>query len=183
MLQRLALGQQWALVDDGAQKLQQRRAIALGRFDARNVQVAGDVDVLGDGEYHFIGFRLALDAGQSEGLSYALRVFAADKRQQLSQGAVVLAGLKRAVRHRVGLRHHVVLIYHHQRQWYAGEQRLKALRGAFCCGLAVAQHLVLRFQLGLVGTQLANQAVHGNAGGQGAVPRRVRVQRGWVGRP
>ena len=99
MLQCLALGQQRALVDHSAQKLQQRRAVALGGFDARNVQVAGDVDVLGDGEDHFSGFGLTLGAGQSEGLSHALGVFGADKRQQLDQGAVVLARLKRAVRH------------------------------------------------------------------------------------
>ena len=81
---------------------------------------------------------------------------------------VALGGLERAVRHRVGLHHHVVLINHHQRQGHAGKQRLKALGGTFCRRLAKAQHLVLRLQLKLVVAQLVDQIGHRIARGGAA---------------
>ena len=121
LLQGLALGQQRALVDHGAQKLEHRRGAILGHLDAGNVQVARDAPGVANHENHFGGFAVALRARHAEGLLHAVGVVLADKRHQRRQWAVLLGGLERALRHRVGLHHHVVLVHHHQGQWHAGK--------------------------------------------------------------
>jgi len=163
-LQRLALGQQRALVDHGAEILRERRVAVGVCFDMRDVQVAGDLPLLVDVKHHFGGFGPAVLPCRRKGGAHARCVLGPDEGHQRDQGPVILQGLERALRHGVGLHHHVVLVQHHERQGHVGKQRLEAFGGAFRRGLAVAQHLVLRLQLGLRGAQLGNEFGHGAAG-------------------
>ena len=165
VLQRLALGQQRALVDHRAQILRQRRAAGLGRLDVRDVQVARDAAGGVDEEHHFLGFAVPQVLRLGKDLAHAGGVLRAHKGHQGGQRPVAFGGLEGAVRHRVGLHHHVVFVHHHEGQGHAGKQGLEAFVGALGHRLAVAQHLVLVFQLGLVGAQLGHQAIARGGGG------------------
>jgi len=144
-LQGPALSQQGTLVDEGADEVRQ---LVLRIFDARDVQVAGQLAAVTDGEHHLGGLALAFALCLGQGLLHLADMGLAHKRHQRHQGAIGLGGLKAPVCHRIGLRHDVVLVDHHQRQGHAGEQGLETLRGALRVGLAVAQDLVLALQLG-----------------------------------
>jgi hypothetical protein len=161
LLQCAALGQQRALVDDGAQVLVLWGLALVPQRDESNVQVARDAYLCALRKHYFGGQGLAMLARLGKGQAHALGVVVRNKGHQRGQRAIALRGLERAVRHGVGLHHHVVLVQHHQRQGHAGKQRLKALGGALCRGLAVLQDLVLCLQLHLVSAQFGNQ------GGQG----------------
>ena len=71
LLQRVALGQQGALVDHRAQKLQLHGAVTLVVFNAGDVQVAGDADVWRDGEHHLGHLAVPLGARLRKGLLHA----------------------------------------------------------------------------------------------------------------
>ncbi|BBL24908.1 hypothetical protein CT3_23630 [Comamonas terrigena NBRC 13299] len=186
LLQGLALGQQRTLVDHGAHELGRCRAGALGDFDAGDVQVALHGMALGHRELHFVHFAAALLAGFQEGLGHAVGVFGHHKGHEGGQQPVLAGRLEGAVRHGVGLDDDVVLVDHQQRQRHAGEQRLEAFGRAFCHRLAVVQHLVLDFQLGLVVAQLGDQCgqrvvgavLGGFPGVQIGIDRRQRRRRG-----
>ncbi len=162
VLQCAALGHQRALVHHGAEELPLLRcAIGLGGLDARDVQVARDARVpVADGEQHLAGLAVPMVPGLLERGAHAGGIRRADEGHERGQGAVGLGGLEPAVRHRIGLHHHVVLVQHHERQRHAGEQRLESFGCALRGGLAVAQHLVLHLQLGLVGAQFRDERGH-----------------------
>ncbi len=113
LLQRVALGQQRALVNHGAQKLQLHGTVILRRFDARNVQVARDVRLRADGEDHLGHLAVPLGLCLLKCGAHPWRIGLRDKGHQRGERAITLGGLKRPVRHRVGLHHHVVLVQHH----------------------------------------------------------------------
>ena len=159
LLQRQALGQQRALVHHGAQVLGDGRAALLGDGDARHVQVGAQLVLLGDLEADLVGLGAAQLACGGEGLAHALGIIGVHEGREVHQQPVMLGGLEGAVRHGVGLHHHVVLVHHQQGQGNAGEQGLEALGGAFGHGLAVVQHAVLDFQFALVVAQLGHQGL------------------------
>ncbi|MNU92311.1 hypothetical protein D3C71_822230 [compost metagenome] len=167
VLQRLALGQQRALIDHCTQKLRQGWTTALRGLNVRDVQVARDGRICIDGKNDLLDLAAAQVLRQREGLAHAPGVLRAHKGHQCRERAVAFGGLERAVRHRVGLHHHVVFVHHHEGQRHAGKQGLEAFVGAFRHGLAVAQDLVLALQLCLVGAQLSHQALGSCAGGRG----------------
>ena len=71
LLQRVALGQQGALVDHRAQKLQLHGAVTLVVFNAGDVQVASDAGVWRDGEHHLGHLAVPLGARLRKGLLHA----------------------------------------------------------------------------------------------------------------
>ena len=107
-------------------------------------------------------FTAALEPRCFKGLGDAAYICRADIGHEGHQQPVMALGLEGIVCHGIGLDDHVMLIEHQQRQRYAGEQCFKTLRGTFCHGLAVVQHLVLDFQLVLVIAQLSNQCSNGS---------------------
>jgi len=108
-------------------------------------------------EDHLGDLAVAVAARIVEAASDALQVRFVDQRQQEVQRRVVLLRPKQAQGHGIALHHHAEFVHHHQRQRHIGEQRLEAFRGAFCGDTAVAQGLVLGFQLGLVAAQFLDQ--------------------------
>ncbi len=75
----------------------------------------------------------------AEGAAHPADMRRATQRASTRPGGDPPGRLEGAMRHRVGLGHHVVLVNHHQRQGHAGEQGLERSRGALADGLAVAQ--------------------------------------------
>ena len=159
LLQRQALGQQRTLVDHGAQVLRNGRAALLRNGDAGHMQVGAQLVLLGDVEADLVGLGAAQLACRNEGLAHALGVVRVHEGREIDQQPVMLGGLEGAVRHGVGLHHHVVLVHHQQGQGNAGKQGFEALGGAFGHGLAVVQHAVLDLQLALVVAQLGDQGL------------------------
>ena len=159
LLQRLALGQQRALIDHGAQILQRGRAALLRYGDSGHMQVAAKLLALGNLKDDFMHLGAASAARLLESQFHPLRIAGMDKRLEVDQQAVFFRRLKSPVRHGIGLHHEIVLIDHQQRQRNAGKQRLKPLGRALGHCLAVVENLVLQLQLMLVIAQLGHQRV------------------------
>jgi len=144
----MALGQQRALVDDGADEVRQ---LVLRVLDAGNVQVAGEA-------CHRVPTRNTTSLTSLapcpwrcwKGHGHFVGVFGLHKWQQEVQRRIVLRWLEQAQRHGVAGQYQAFFVHHHQGQRYVGKQSGKSLGGAFCFLLRIAKRLVLDFQFGLV---------------------------------
>ena len=126
-LQRLALGEQRALVDHGAQVLPGGRPVLLVHGHAGNMQVTAQLVLLVDLKQHLMHLSAARGLGLLKRHGHALGVALMHKGLEVDQQPVFFGGLKGTVRHGIGLHHHVELIEHQQGQRNAGKQGLEAL--------------------------------------------------------
>ena len=127
LLQRLALGEQRALVDHGAQILPGGGSVLLVHGHGGNMQVTTQLVLLVDLKQHLMHFSAARGLGLLKRHGHALGITLVHKGFEVDQQPVFLGGLKGAVRHGIGLYHHVKLIEHQQGQRNAGKQGLEAL--------------------------------------------------------
>ena len=149
--QRVALGEQGALVDDGAAEVGQ---IVTGVLNAGNVQIAGESAFSAGKKLYFVDLCRAFLARTRKRHGHFIGVFRPYKRQQKVQRRVALQRLKQAQCHGVAGEYQAALVDHHQCQRHAGEQGGKTLRGALSLLLRVAQGLVLDFEFCLVLAQV-----------------------------
>ncbi len=147
----MALGEQGALVDDGAAEVSQ---VVTGIFNTGNVQVAGEC-ALGTGKkLHLVDLCRTFLARTRKRHGHLIGVFRPYKRQQKVQRRVAFQRLKQAQCHGIAGEYQTAFVDHHQCQGHAGEQGGKTLRGAFGLLLRVAQGLVLDFEFCLVLAQV-----------------------------
>jgi hypothetical protein len=120
----LALGQQRALVDHRAQKLQRP-----GRFAApRCRRCAGRRDARGVADGNTTSVASLCPGAPAQRLARTRAASCGHKGHQRGQGPVALGGLETSGAPWIGLHHHVVFVHHHERQRHAGKQGLEALR-------------------------------------------------------
>ena len=154
-LQGLTLRQQWALVDDGANEVDQ---VVLGIVNARNVQVAGKKTIGTGGKLEFTEFAGTIFVGRDKTVLDLPDVSAMHQREQEIERRVVFQGAQQCQCPRVMFQNLAVFIDHHQRQRHTGKQRDKTVRGPFGSSLAKAQGAVLNLQFSLRAPQVFNQA-------------------------
>ena len=115
LLQRLALGKQRALIDNGTQILPGGWTVLLGHDHAGHMQVAAELEFFGDLEQNLVYLGASQRFGLLEGRGHALCVVDMHKGLEVDQQPVFFGGLKSAVSHGIGLDHHIVFINHQQR--------------------------------------------------------------------